>query len=262
MRLSRRFTVVLLVTTSVTLAAPAWAHGQLRPGRAPVGTTVDTVLVVPSERSDHSSSRIALALPPGFTPKSCRAPIGWRCTTADKGFTWERVTGLVEAEDFDLTMQVATTPGTYTLPLAQTYEDGETRTFTGAPGTRDEAPLFTVTGTAGTSPPPRPSRTAAPASTGAGPSAFASPSGSVSASAGATPVPPTTSSTAPTAAASASDPPAGAGLDALPAGRRLESPSSRDRPIALVALGFVALTVLAGVVLMIRRRQPPPPAQE
>ena len=245
-----------MVGSAVALATPAWAHGEVRPGRAAGGTTVAAVLVVPSERDGHRNKRIALALPPGFTPRSCAAPIGWRCTTADKGFSWERVTGLVEAEGFDLSMQVAGTPGTYVLPLSQTYDDDETRTFTGAPGSRDEAPLFTVTGTGGDgSAAPVPSTAASPTRPAlASASAVATTS---AAGTGASPRP--TSSPAPTPAAedttaATSAAPAG-GLAALPPGRRLAPPSSGDSPVALIALGFLALTVLAGAVLLVRGRQ-------
>jgi uncharacterized protein YcnI len=257
-RLTRHCTVVVLtVATTVVLAAPAWAHGQLRPGRAAAGATIDTVLVVPSERDGHGNSRIALALPPGFTPKSCRSPIGWRCTTQDKGFTWERVTGLVEAEDFDVTMQVATSPGTYVLPLAQTYDDGETRTFTGEPGARDEAPVFTVTGAAGQpSPTPQTPRASSPAAVATQLSPTVTPSKTTPASA--SPVPATSSSAGSVDASSSASPASGAGLDALPSGRRLETPSSEDAPVVLVAVGFVALTVLGSAVLLIRRRQAGP----
>jgi uncharacterized protein YcnI len=253
--------VLALVTGIVAVATPAWAHGQVRPGRAAAGATLDTVLVVPSERDGHANSRIALALPPGFVPKRCGAPIGWRCTTADKGFSWERVSGLVEAEDFDLTMQVSDTPGTYVLPLSQSYDDGETRTFTGSPGARDEAPLFTVTGDgeAATGPPattapPRPST--APASSAAAPSGSAPARPSPTLSGVATP-----SASASTSAAVPSAAIPDAGLGALPTGRRLEPPSSDGAPIALIAVGFIALTVLGGAILFVRQRQGGSPEQ-
>jgi uncharacterized protein YcnI len=248
---------VAVAAAVVAVATPAWAHGQVRPGRAAAGATIDTVLVVPSERDGHGNSRIALALPPGFVPKSCGSPIGWRCTTADKGFSWERVTGLVEAEDFDLTMQVASTPGTYVLPLAQTYDDGETRTFTGGPGTRDEAPLFTVTGNTASSG-PRPSSTPVPH-----PSASrqtATPTGRPAVGSSPTAASPSASGTVAPASASASSPTApDGGLGALPAGRRLDPPARSDAPVALIAVGFLALTVLGGAMLLVRRRQPSPP---
>jgi uncharacterized protein YcnI len=254
----RAGTVLLLVATLVGLAGPAWAHGQVRPGRAAAGATIDTVLVVPSERDGHGNSRIALALPPEFTPRSCRSPVGWRCTTEDKGFTWDRVTGLVEATDFDLTMTVAATAGTYVLPLAQTYDDGETRTFAGGPGTRDEAPLFTVTGTGGSGTSPHPTAATAAHRT-ASPTARPSPE-----------VSPSTTSTSPPAATTAGRPslagtaasggPSSApgGLGALPAGRRLAPASSGDAPVALIALALVGIVVLGGLVLLVRRRPSPP----
>lgn len=251
----RSCVVLLLVASAVAVATPAWAHGQVRPGRAAAGTTIDTVLVVPSERDGHGNSRIALAVPPGFTPVSCGSPIGWRCATAEKGFSWERVTGLVAAEDFDLRMQVADAPGTYVLPLSQTYDDNETRTFTGPPGARDEAPLFTVTGTTGVAPAPSasPTTTPRPAAAGASAAASASPASATGAAptGAASPTPP--AATAPEAAAAS--PRSDAGLGALPAGRRLPPSSSGGGPTALLALGFVALTVLMGAVLLVRRRQ-------
>ena len=153
-RVSRRTALVLLVAAAV-LAVPsaAWAHGQLRPGRAAGGTTVVTVLVVPSEREGRTNSLVALALPPDFTPVTCRAPVGWSCTTTGKGFVWQRTSGSGAVEEFGLTMRVGGRAGTYLLPLLQSYDDGQTRTFTEAPGSRAQGPVFTVSGTAGTSPP-------------------------------------------------------------------------------------------------------------
>jgi hypothetical protein len=49
-------------------------------------------------------------------------------------------------EEFAMTMRVAARSGTYLLPLSQTYDDGETRTFTEPPGSRAEGPVFTVSG--------------------------------------------------------------------------------------------------------------------
>jgi hypothetical protein len=206
----RPYVAVAVAAGIVALASPAWAHGQLRPGRAAAGSSVDAVLVVPSERNGRGNSAIALALPPAFVPVSCSAPTGWRCSTAAKGFTWERTSGVASAERFDLTMQLAPTAGTYVLPLSQTYDDGQVRTFTGGPGRPDEAPLFTLTAGSVTK-----VTTAAPQATG-------SPEGA---------------------------------LGALPAGRRLVPASSGGAPIALVGLGFVALTVFGGVVLFARQRQ-------
>jgi uncharacterized protein YcnI len=213
----RRSCVVVAVAAAVLApAAPAWAHGQLRPGRAAAGATVKAVLAVPSERNGRGNSAIALALPPGFVPVSCGAPNGWRCSTADKGFMWERVSGGADSERFDLTVRVAPTTGTYVLPLSQTYDDGQVRTFAGGPGRPDEGPLFTLTAGGG--------------------------------------------ATTPTAAAPGPTSVPDAGLTSLPAGRRLEPASSGGAPIALVAVGFVALTVLGGVVLLARQRRSEPTA--
>jgi hypothetical protein len=63
-------------------------------------------------------------------------------------------------------MRVGARPGTYLLPLSQTYDDGQTRRFTDAPGSRTEGPVFTVSGAGAAAPPPptaRPSEPADPA---------------------------------------------------------------------------------------------------
>jgi hypothetical protein len=145
---SRRAAVLLLAAGLASVPSPAWAHGQLGPGRAASGTTVETVLTVPSEREGRTNSHIALALPPDFTPVTCRGPSGWTCTTTDRGFAWQRTSGSDPAEEFGLTMRVGPRPGTYLLPLSQTYDDSEARRFTDAPGSRTEGPVFTVSGAA------------------------------------------------------------------------------------------------------------------
>jgi hypothetical protein len=50
-------------------------------------------------------------------------------------------------------MRVGGRAGTYLLPLSQTYDDDETRTFTDAPGSRGEGPVFTVSGATAPVPP-------------------------------------------------------------------------------------------------------------
>jgi Domain of unkown function (DUF1775) len=152
-----RRTALVLVMAAAAAAVPsaAWAHGQLRPGRGAAGTTLDTVLVVPSEREGHGNSQIAVALPPGFTAAGCRPATGWTCAVTDKGVVWQRTSGSAAVEEFALTLRVGTERGTYLLPLSQRYDDGETRTFTDAPGSRGEGPVFTVSGAA-TTPGPTP----------------------------------------------------------------------------------------------------------
>jgi uncharacterized protein YcnI len=143
----RRRAAVVAVVVGVVLMQPgtAQAHGRLRPDRVAAGATVSTVLAVPTERSAHTSTRVAVALPPGFAATMCQAAQGWSCSTTAGGVVWERATG-GPVEDFALTMRVSHQGGTYVLPVSQTYDDGEVRTFAGGPGTRDEAPVFTVTG--------------------------------------------------------------------------------------------------------------------
>jgi len=137
----------LVVPLSVFgLATPGWAHGQLRPGEVASASTVELVLEVPSEREGHLSTRIALSLPGGLDPQSCRPPLGWTCAATDSAITWDRVTAA--AEDFGFTLRVGARSGTYLLPLVQTYEDGETSDFSGPPGRSDEAPRLVVTGAA------------------------------------------------------------------------------------------------------------------
>jgi hypothetical protein len=144
--LARRTALMLVLL--LALPTPAWAHGQLGPGRATAGTTVSTVLVVPSEREGRTNTAIALALPPEFVPVSCGAPDGWTCTSTRQGFSWRRAAGAGPAERFDLRTLVSGRPGTYVFPLSQTYDDGETRTFVEEPGSRAEGPVFTVSGAA------------------------------------------------------------------------------------------------------------------
>ena len=240
----------------LALPTAALAHGELRPGRGAAGVELDATLLVPSERDGHDSAGIALSVPPGFEPLSCRAPVGWTCSARDRGFTWQRITGVVQAADFELTMRTGSTPGTYTFPLAQTYDDGVTNTFAGAPGTRDEAPVFTVTG-GGTAPTAGASASAAPRpSVSAGRSLRPSvqqsaPSASAAATTSGSPA---GVASVPASAGAASASPA-AELALLPPGRRLEPPSGGGGATVPIALVGVGLTALAGAVLVLRRRR-------
>lgn len=235
------------------VATPSWAHGQLRPESVAAASTVDLVLEVPSEREGHISTRIALSLPGGLDPQNCRPPLGWTCAVTARAITWERFTG--RAEDFGFTVRVGSRPGTYLLPLVQTYEDGETSDFSGPPDRSDEAPRLVVTGAA-----PRASsapRTTAPSNEGP-----ASRPGAV----------------APTVRASSASSPAASSPEAVATSVRrspsavssataTRSPSPPDRPPAageassgrgpgvtvLAALGVVALAALASGWFVRRR---------
>lgn len=247
-------TTAAAVLVVLALPASALAHGGLRPGRGVAGATLEATLVVPSEREGRDNAGIALSVPPGFEPVDCRPPVGWTCSADDRGFAWQRLTGVVEARDFELTLTVAGTPGTYTFPLAQTYDDGVTNTFAGAPGSRDEAPVFTVTGATAASRSPA----AASPRTSSAPTRSLRPSPSVAAvpsapgaSRTATAAPAPTGSAPPVASA----PSAAAELAQLPPGRRLEPPSGGGRSTVPIALLVVAGTALAGTVLVVRRRR-------
>lgn len=235
-------------------AGPAWAHGELKPDRVAKGATAQLDLVLPSEIPGSRTTRVVLAMPQGFTARSCEEPVGWTCAVAADAVEWRDVARVRAEVDFLFTATASSTPGTYTLPVEQTYDDGTVNTFAGEPGSDDEAPVLTVTGAAppATTARPSPTRTAS-----ARPSATvtSAPSASVPASAtagaptsGAASSAPATSTPSPVASATAFARPS-----SLPRGELLgggDDPSGgRLLPVLLAG----SLVVLLGAAVASRR---------
>jgi uncharacterized protein YcnI len=255
-----RTATALLTAGLVAVPSMAWAHGELRPDRVPAGTTAQVDLFLPSERDGARTTKVVLAMPEGFTARTCQEPVGWTCSVTADAVRWQDVARVRAESHFFFTMTVATRGGTYTLPVEQTYDDGTVSTFAGRPGTPDEAPVLTVT-TSGqaspTAPPPPPPSSSAPAPSGSGRPRTTAPGATASATTGPT-------ASAVVSATSAVPVPTGSFVrpSTLPRGTLVTAPepaggTSRVGPVLLAA----ALVVVGGVAVASRvaaRRRPDP----
>lgn len=250
---------VALLPAVVLLATPVWGHGELKPGRVAAASTVTLDLFLPSEKEGGRTVGVTLAMPRGFTPRGCSNPVGWTCAVGADVVQWRDVARVDAAVDFFFEVTVAEAPGTYTLPVQQTYADGEVATFAGPPGSADEAPLLTVlrrgasvapapTSSAASSRPPtlRP-RSAAPSAGSGGPSAPGSTAPSPSRAPASVGAPSAVSSPVASRPAVAVVRPSD-----LPSGDLLTAASDEDgrSPLPWLAAGAVAL---GGTVLLVRR---------
>ncbi len=160
--------VLLAAVLVAATATPAWAHGDLTPSTVGPGETTSAVLILPSERDGARTTRVVLAMPSGFTARTCEQDLGWTCSVAADAVEWRDLAGTTDTTHFQLSLTASTAPGTYTLPVQQTYDDGTEAVFAGRPGSKDSAPVMTVTGATPTStsrpigtprPTPTPART-------------------------------------------------------------------------------------------------------
>lgn len=246
----RRTPALLAAVLVLPSAAPAWAHGELRPDRVRSGVTADLDLVLPSELPGARTTRVVLAMPVGFTARECVEPVGWTCSVAADAVEWRDLARVRAEVDFFFTATVASAPGTYTLPVEQTYDDGTVRTFAGQPGSPDEAPVLTVTGAAPAPTRTDPTATRRPtASPGPGvqtrPSATSAPASAPASTTSSGPGAPSV-----TRAAAAATTTAFARPSSLPRGERLGDPGGGSRSrTAPILLASVLVALLAAAVL-------------
>jgi uncharacterized protein YcnI len=138
----------LLVVAAVALlaAASAAAHAELLPATIVAGEGQLLTLVVPNERDDATTTRVAITLPEGFFSGTFVASPGWkRRLELAEGGAIHRVIWTAEGDagsDGGLFQFVGRTEstGTFVLPVAQVYSDGSIVEWAGAAGSDEPAP--------------------------------------------------------------------------------------------------------------------------
>lgn len=182
-----------LAATTATLAllaaaAPAGAHTEIAPERAPAGSDTAFTMTVENERSDAGTVKVELFFPDGqeipvldvpdvgeWTGAPQGGPGGGPGTLGDPapGITWQRPTGSPDDDpELKFTLRLPDRPGTISMAVLQTYANGEVDRWiepwpAGAPEPDRPAPRIEVTaGSASSTTAPASSSTSvAPSST-------------------------------------------------------------------------------------------------
>jgi periplasmic copper chaperone A len=159
---------IALALASLAVAFPAAAQGHVsvQPDEAPAGGFVRLDVRVPNEKEEASTTKVDVRFPPGFIEASTEPVPGWTAKVKktklvnpqknDEGETiTERVSEITwsggkirpgEFQDFGLSVQVPGKGGdTLTFKAIQTYDNGETVRWIGAPGSEEPAPQVKVT---------------------------------------------------------------------------------------------------------------------
>jgi uncharacterized protein len=163
----------LTALTAVALAglpAVASAHVTLQPNEVPAGAFKRLDVRVPNERDNASTKKVEVKLPPGFIFVSYEPVVGWNAQVklaklakpvevfGEKHTEQvDRVTftatgkGVApgQFQDFGLSVALPDKAGTtLTFKALQTYSNGETVRWIGAPGSDQPAPQVKLTAAA------------------------------------------------------------------------------------------------------------------
>lgn len=154
-RVRNRWTARAALVLGIGLAlAPAatWAHPIFRDTPfVPRDRDARLVLHVPRERGpDVHNTRIAVAVPQGFTLAGCERTAEFTCTTsggsgdASAVVVWSRQSGSSPDADFAFTVHTPAKAGRYGFKVNQSYDDGTTVRWDGPPGSDFPAAVLQV----------------------------------------------------------------------------------------------------------------------
>ncbi len=150
-------------------ATPASAHVTLQPEEAPAGGFTRLDVRVPNERDNASTTKVRVKFPPGFAFLSTEPRPGWKIAVKKRKLDTpieaegEKVSeevdtvtisggriGPGEFADFGLSAGLPDKPGTeLTFKATQTYSNGETVRWIGAPDSDEPAPQVKLVGSSG-----------------------------------------------------------------------------------------------------------------
>lgn len=142
------------VVAALLIAAPASAHVDVRPGRAPAGGEARLTFDVENERTDAATRSIVIQVPSGVTSPKAVSVRGWRLTTGG-GAEVRRLTLTApsgreltggEHGRFRLRVRLPRRAGaTLAFKVLQRYDDGQTVRWIGPAGTSEPAPTLRLT---------------------------------------------------------------------------------------------------------------------
>jgi uncharacterized protein YcnI len=131
-------------------AASAVAHIQVSPTVAAPNDAVRFDFLVPGEKTDAQTTKVALKVPAGVLPYSYADPPGWQrklLKAPDNSVAQIVWTGRLAADGFAEFSVLAATPpkpGTLSWKALQFYSDGEVARWIGSPSSDDPAPVTEI----------------------------------------------------------------------------------------------------------------------
>ena len=190
MRPTRRLALALAAAALAVgaLAAPAGAHTEIAPERAPAGSDTEFTMTLENERSDAGTVKVELYFPDGqqipvlavpdvgeWTGAPQGGPGGGPGTLGDPapGITWQRPSGSPDDDpELKFTLRLPDRTGVISMAVLQTYSNGDVDRWiepwpAGTPEPDRPAPKIEVTAAGGstTSKPSTPSTSVSPSST-------------------------------------------------------------------------------------------------
>jgi hypothetical protein len=147
---SRKLFVGVVVLTTLSLGAlPAWGHAEFEQKSAKANTEQAFTLKVPEERGNRfHNTKVVLAVPEGWAAGKCEPKPSWNCAvSAPSGgrpglVTWTRQSPGGD-DVFRLSLRTGR-PGRVSVPVHQTYSDGQTMRWDGPEGSEYPAPVVEV----------------------------------------------------------------------------------------------------------------------
>jgi uncharacterized protein YcnI len=139
-------TTLVAATVATLVAAPAaFAHVEVSPEAVPADSDAELTFRAPNEKA-IPFVKLAIQLPPGLDEVTFEPKAGWTGTLTKQTMTWSG--GKVQPEQFEefkLIAHVPNKPGTeLVFPAVQTYADGTTVHWIGAPSSDTPAPRVTL----------------------------------------------------------------------------------------------------------------------
>jgi uncharacterized protein YcnI len=140
------------------LAAAASAHARVSPAVSVAGQLQLYSLAVPTEKNAVRTTKVVLRVPSGFAIDSFVPAPGWRRTLRQKGsgdsavvqkVTWAGGDVPTGEDSLFQFLAQASTPGSLTFRVEQTYSDGEIVNWTGSESAEDPAPTIKVVSSLG-----------------------------------------------------------------------------------------------------------------
>jgi uncharacterized protein YcnI len=152
-RTSRLLVLVCVAIAGLTLAAVASAHARVSPSISLANELQLYSLAVPTEKENAYTTKIVLTLPKGFSIDSFAPSPGWERVEQATGtgedavitqVTWSGGHVPTEEDSFFQFLAQASTPGTYTFHVQQTYSDGSIVDWSGPESAESPAPTIDV----------------------------------------------------------------------------------------------------------------------
>jgi len=157
-RTSRLFVLAGAVTVVLVAAASASAHARMSPSVSLANELQLYSLAIPTEQANAYTTKIVLTLPQGFSIDSFAPSPGWKRVEQATGsgdnavitqVTWSGGHVPTEEDSLFQFLGEASTPGTYTFHVEQTYSNGQIVDWAGPESAAAPAPTIDVVSSVG-----------------------------------------------------------------------------------------------------------------